>query len=197
MSCKARPRDNDDHDALEGIRREPAPEDRPQGHRSRSQHQNRFAAAYDVRRIVIMKKTYLTATLLALSAPLSARAADGVKVVAMLNTKVTSTGQPIMLPGGHVRVITSIYEIAPGAKLPEHKHIYPRYGYLMSGQLRVTNVETGTSTTFNPGDFIIESLGQWHTAKSIGADPIKLLVIDQVPKGQDNVVLRNRGAVTH
>jgi quercetin dioxygenase-like cupin family protein len=144
-----------------------------------------------------MKKTSLTATLFVLSAPLSAQAAGEVKVVPMLNAKVTSTGQPIVLPRGHVRVITSTYEIAPGAKLPEHKHIYPRYGYLMSGQLRVTNVETGTSTIFNPGDFIIESLGQWHTAESIGTDPIRLLVIDQVPKGQDNVVLRNRDDAAH
>lgn len=141
-----------------------------------------------------MKKIYLTAALLMLAAPLSAQAAEGVKVVPMLNTEVTSSGQPIMLPGGHVRVITSTYEIAPGAKLPEHKHIYPRYGYLMSGQLRITNVETGKSTTFNPGDFIIELLGQWHKAESIGTDPIKLLVIDQVPKGQDNTVLRDKDA---
>ena len=64
----------------------------------------------------------------------------------------------------------------------------------MSGQLRITNVETGKSTTLNPGDFIIESLGQWHKAESIGTDPIKLLVIDQVPKGQDNTVLRDKDA---
>jgi quercetin dioxygenase-like cupin family protein len=144
-----------------------------------------------------MNNIYITAALLMLAAPLSAQA-EGVKVDPMLNTDVTSTGQPIVLPRGHVRVITSIYEIAPGAKLPEHKHIYPRYGYLLSGQLRVTNVETGKSTTFNPGDFIIESLGQWHKAENIGTDPIKLLVIDQVPKGQDNVVLRNKdAAATH
>jgi quercetin dioxygenase-like cupin family protein len=144
-----------------------------------------------------MNKAYLTAALLMLAAPLPAQA-EGVKVDPMLNTEVTSSGQPIVLPRGHVRVITSTYEIAPGAKLPEHKHIYPRYGYLLSGQLRVTNVETGKSTTFNPGDFIIESIGQWHKAENIGTDPIKLLVIDQVPKGQDNVVLRNKdAAATH
>jgi quercetin dioxygenase-like cupin family protein len=141
-----------------------------------------------------MKKIYLTAALLTLAAPLSAQATEGVKVEPMLNTGVTSADQPIVLPRGHVRVITSIYEIAPGATLPEHKHIYPRYGYLMSGQLRITTVETGKSTTYNPGDFIIESLGQWHKAESIGTDPIKLLVIDQIPKGQDNVVLRNKDA---
>jgi quercetin dioxygenase-like cupin family protein len=138
-----------------------------------------------------MNRSYLAAVLLMLAAPLSAHAED-VKVVPMLNTEVTSSGQPIVLPHGHVRLITSTYEIAPGAKLPEHKHIYPRYGYLMSGELSITNLATGKTTAFHPGDFIVESLGQWHKAENTGTDPIKLLVIDQIPKGQTNVVLRNK-----
>jgi quercetin dioxygenase-like cupin family protein len=140
-----------------------------------------------------MNGTRVTTVLLMLAAPLAAQA-EGVKVEPISKTDVTSSGQPIVLPRGHVKVITSTYEIPPGAKLPVHKHNYPRYGYMLSGQLRVTNIKTGKSTTFNPGDFIIESLGQWHKAESIGTDPVKLLVIDQVPKGDDNVVLQNKGA---
>ena len=84
---------------------------------------------------------------------------------------------------------------SPGAKLPEHKHNYPRYGYLLSGELRITNIETGKSATYKPGDFIIESLGQWHKAENAGTEPIKLLVIDQVAKGQNNnTVLRKQHA---
>jgi quercetin dioxygenase-like cupin family protein len=67
---------------------------------------------------------------------------------------------------------------------------------LLSGELRITNIETGKSVTYKPGDFIIESLGQWHKAENVGTDPIKLLVIDQVAKGQDNnTVLRKQHAV--
>jgi quercetin dioxygenase-like cupin family protein len=132
-----------------------------------------------------MNKIRITAVLLMLAAPLSARA-EGVKVEPISKTDVTSSGQPIVLPQGHVKVITSTFEIPPGAKLPVHKHNNPRYGYMLSGQLRITNVETGKSTTFNAGDFIIESLGQWHKAESIGTDPVKLVVIDQVATGDDN-----------
>jgi quercetin dioxygenase-like cupin family protein len=140
-----------------------------------------------------MNRACITAVLLMLAAPLSAQA-EGVKVEPLSKTDVTSSGQPIELPRGHVTVITSTYEVPPGAKLPVHKHNYPRYGYMMSGQLRITNIATGKSTTFNPGDFIIESLGQWHKAESVGTDPVKLLVIDQVPKGENNTILQDKGA---
>jgi quercetin dioxygenase-like cupin family protein len=142
-----------------------------------------------------MNKTCITAVLLLLTAPLSAQA-EGVKIDPISKTEVTSSGQPIVLPRGHVNVITSTYEIPPGAKLPVHKHNYPRYGYMMSGQLRITNIATGKSTTFNPGDFIIESLGQWHKAESTGTDPVKLLVIDQVPKGENNTILQDKSAAS-
>jgi quercetin dioxygenase-like cupin family protein len=149
----------------------------------------------------VMNKICVTAVLLTLVAPLSAKADSvkvdppSVKVDPLLSTSVTSSGQPIVLPHGHVKVITSMYEVPPGAKLPEHKHNYPRYGYLLAGELRITNIETGKSVTYKPGDFIIESLGQWHKAENIGAEPIKLLVIDQVAKNQDNnTVLRKQHA---
>jgi quercetin dioxygenase-like cupin family protein len=161
-------------------------------------HSKRIIAARCAGRNSIMNKTCITAVLLIFAAPLSAQA-EGVKVEPISKTDVTSSGQPIVLPRGHIKVITSTYEIPPGAKLPVHKHNYPRYGYMLSGQLRVTNIKTGKSTTFNPGDFIIESLGQWHKAESIGTDPVKLLVIDQVAKsdkGDNNVVLRNKSAAS-
>jgi quercetin dioxygenase-like cupin family protein len=129
--------------------------------------------------------------LLAISLPASAQS---VKVDPLLSTEVTDSGQPIVLPRGDAEVVTSMYEIPAGAKLPEHKHIYQRYGYLLSGQLRITNTETGKSVDFKPGDFIVESRNQWHKAENTGTEPIKLLVIDQVKPGQNNTVLRKQDA---
>lgn len=110
-----------------------------------------------------------TAVLLMLATPLSAKA-DPVKVSPLLT--VTASGKPIVLPQSNIQLIVSNYEIPRGAKLPEHKHIYERYGYLLSWQLRITNTETGKSADYKPGDFIVESLGQWHKAQNIGAGPI-------------------------
>jgi quercetin dioxygenase-like cupin family protein len=130
--------------------------------------------------------------LVVLATPWSAKA-DPVTVNPLLTTSVTASGQPIVLPQGDVQLITSIYEIPQGAKLPEHEHNSQRYGYLLAGQLRVTNTETGESKEYKPGDFIVESRGQWHRAENIGTEPIKLLVIDQIKPGESTVVLRHSG----
>jgi quercetin dioxygenase-like cupin family protein len=140
-----------------------------------------------------MNHLCITSALLVLAMPLSAKA-DSVTVNPLLTTSVTASGQPIVLPQGNVQLIASMYEIAPGAKLPEHEHNSQRYGYLLAGQLRITNTETGKSQEYKPGDFIVESRGQWHKAENIGAEPIKLLVIDQINPGESTVVLRHPSA---
>jgi quercetin dioxygenase-like cupin family protein len=140
-----------------------------------------------------MNHLCIASALLVLATPLSAKA-ESVTVNPLLTTSVTSSGQPIVLPQGNVQLITSMYEIPPGAKLPEHEHNSQRYGYLLAGQLRITNTETGKSQEYRPGDFIVESRGQWHKAENIGVEPIKLLVIDQIKPGESTVVLRQPGA---
>jgi quercetin dioxygenase-like cupin family protein len=123
-------------------------------------------------------------------APLQAQERKAVAVTELLSTGVTSSGQPIVLPQKDPQIVVSIYDVAPNARLPVHKHPYPRYGYVLSGELQVTNMETGRSDTYKPGDFILESVGQWHTGANIGGKPLKLLVIDIVEKGQTNTVIR-------
>jgi quercetin dioxygenase-like cupin family protein len=116
--------------------------------------------------------------------------ADRVVITHVLTTSVTSSGQPISLPAGKVAVSVVVYEIKSRAMLPEHKHFYPRYGYVMSGRVRITNTSTGHAEIYRAGDFIIEALGQWHYAENIGEDVVKLLVIDQTDGTSDNVILR-------
>jgi quercetin dioxygenase-like cupin family protein len=115
--------------------------------------------------------------------------AKDVTVTELLSTAVTSSGQPIVLPQKDAQIIVSTYDVVPGASLPVHKHPHPRYAYVLSGNLRVTNVETGKKDIYKPGDFILESVEQWHTGANIGSEPVKLLVIDIVEKGQTNTVL--------
>jgi hypothetical protein len=57
--------------------------------------------------------------------------------------------------------------------LPEHKHPFPRYAYVLAGALRV------------------EAIDQWHRGTSLDNGPVKLLVIDQVPGDVPNTVMRN------
>jgi quercetin dioxygenase-like cupin family protein len=137
-----------------------------------------------------MKLVYLLASFVVLFAShLQAQELTGVTVTQLLSTTVTASGQPIVLPHKNAQIVASIFAVAPGAALPVHKHPYPRYAYVLSGNLRVTNKDTGQSDTYKPGDFIVEAVGQWHTGANIGEEPVKLLVIDIVEQGQTNTVL--------
>jgi quercetin dioxygenase-like cupin family protein len=136
-----------------------------------------------------MKFVWLAAGFFALFiSPLQAQERKDVTVTQLLSTTVTSSGQPIVLPQKDAQIVVSTYDVVPGATLPVHKHPYPRYAYVLSGHLRVTNSDTGRSNTYKTGDFILESVGQWHTGANIGDEPVKLLVIDMVERGQTNTL---------
>jgi quercetin dioxygenase-like cupin family protein len=135
-----------------------------------------------------MKPMLIVPGLMLLAAPLHAEGQVVVKPV--LSTTVTSSGQPIVLPQKDAQVVVSTYEIAAGAALPEHKHPFPRYGYVLAGTLRVINDETGKTEDYKTGDFILESVGQWHRGINTGLDTLKLLVIDIAEKGQPTVELK-------
>ena len=143
-----------------------------------------------------MRKFLTVAALLAICASFTAAhaldsgAAAPVVVTLVKTTAVTSTGQPLILPQRNVEVSASVYDIAPGATLPVHKHPFARYAYVLAGTLQVTNVDTGKSDVFKTGDFIVEMIDQWHRGSNIGADPVKLVVIDQIEAGTQATVLK-------
>ena len=116
--------------------------------------------------------------------------AAAVEVKEILSTTVTAGGQPLVLPTGTVRLIASTYVIPKAAALPVHKHPFPRYAYVLAGTIKVTNADTGKSDTFKTGDFIVEMVDQWHQGSNIGADPVKLLVIDQIEAGAQATILK-------
>ena len=137
-----------------------------------------------------MKLVYLLASFVLLFAShLQAQELTGVTLTQLLSTTVTASRQPIVLPQKNTQIVASIFDIARGAALPVHKHPYPRHAYVLSGNLRVTNKDTGQSDTYKSGDFIVEAVGQWHAGTNIGEEPVKLLVIDIVEQGQTNTVL--------
>ena len=140
-----------------------------------------------------MRTLFLAAILAIL--PLHASFAETAPVVVkpVLSTTTTASGQPIALPKQNAQVLVSTYDIAPGAKLPVHKHPYPRYAYVLAGTLQVTDQATGKIYDYRPGQFIVEVLGSWHFGENAGTDPVRLLVIDQVEEGQANTILEPPG----
>ena len=47
-----------------------------------------------------------------------------------------------------------------------------------------------SSRTYHAGDMVVESVGRWHYGENVGTVPVRLLVIDQVPRGRATTVLR-------
>ncbi|MGH6768338.1 MAG: cupin domain-containing protein [Xanthobacteraceae bacterium] len=108
----------------------------------------------------------------------------------LFSTTTTASGEPITLPRGKVEVIAWMYEIPVGARLPVHMHPYARYAYVLAGSLRVADAENTRTWDYKAGDFIVEMIGAWHYGTNTGAEPVRLLVIDQVEVGASNTVVR-------
>jgi quercetin dioxygenase-like cupin family protein len=116
--------------------------------------------------------------------------ATAVEVREILSTTVTAGGQPIVLPTGTVRLIASTYVIPKDVALPVHKHPFARYAYVLAGRLTVTDDENGREFAYGPGDLVVELIGRWHSGRNTGDEPVRLLVIDQVPDGEKSTILR-------
>ncbi|MBI2255377.1 MAG: cupin domain-containing protein [Proteobacteria bacterium] len=114
--------------------------------------------------------------------------AKPITVTPIMVTQATASGQPIVLPQGEIELTAATYNIAPGAVLPEHKHPYPRYAYVVAGTIAVANLETGKTVTYHAGDVIVEAVDQWHKGSNVGTDAVKLIVYDFAPKGAQNMV---------
>lgn len=119
----------------------------------------------------------------------AACAGGGAVVTPVAKLIRTVTGQPIRLPAGDAQVSACTYDIPPGAKLSVHKHPYPRFAYILAGDLRV-RLADGRSFDYHPGEFIAEVVDAWHHGETLGAAPVRLLVIDATPPGAGNVVAR-------
>ncbi len=134
---------------------------------------------------------FRTVLLVSLAAAASAALAQGAPVSTPRGSfTATNSGQPIIPPAGPVQVTVQTVTFAAGAILPAHRHPHTRYGYVMSGRIRVDNLDTGQSEVFTAGQPIIEALGQWHSGTAL--EPTTLLVIDQVPPGQGNIEMKPR-----
>jgi quercetin dioxygenase-like cupin family protein len=133
----------------------------------------------------------LVALLLALVSRVDAQEATAkVRASRIFAATTTANGQPIILPKANVEVVVWMYDIPAGARLPVHKHPSQRYAYVLSGTLQVTDVESARTFEYKPGDFIVEIVDGWHYGTNNGKESVRLLVIDQVEKGQANTILR-------
>jgi quercetin dioxygenase-like cupin family protein len=120
--------------------------------------------------------------------------ASAATVTPILRTGRTMSGQPLKLPQGGAEMAAVTVDIPAGQALPVHKHPWSRLFYVERGTLRVTNHDTGMSMDFKAGQAGAEAVGQWHSGSAVGDGPVRLIVIDLVPPGVNNTIMRPAGA---
>ncbi len=112
----------------------------------------------------------------------------GVTVVE--RASATVTGQPLGMPPTPFETVISVTELPPGGVLPMHKHPWPRYVYIDRGRLSVRYEAANLTREFGAGEGVVEAIDQWHEGRVLGTEPVRLIVLDQLPLGATNVVAR-------
>ncbi len=138
----------------------------------------------------MVRATYFPGLLLAICGTATSQEAQAPRTTILNRATTTITGQPLVMPGPTVEVVIARTEIPAGGVLPMHRHPWPRYAIVELGRLRVRYAETGLVREFGPGEAVIEAIDQWHEAQVVGAEPVRIIVIDHVPPGETNLVRR-------
>jgi quercetin dioxygenase-like cupin family protein len=113
-------------------------------------------------------------------APAPAAAADPVQT----RYRETISGQPLNRPPDPFELLVTRASFPKGHVISCHRHTWPRYVYLQTGRLRVTNQETRQVSEFKAGDVVVEAIGQWHHGDVLEA--LTLVAMEQVPPGAQN-----------
>ena len=99
-----------------------------------------------------------------------------VQVTPLLKTTTTSAGQPIAYPQIiDPEVAVLLVEIPPGTETGWHKHPFPCYAYILSGELSV-DFEGGQTNHFTAGQAFAEGVNLRHNGKNIGTEPVRLVL---------------------
>lgn len=112
-------------------------------------------------------------------------------VTPILRTRRTISDQPLKLPQGEAEMDSVAVDIPAGRALPIHKHPWSRFFYVERGTLRVVNHDTGASMDFKAGQVQAEAVGEWHEGRAVGDGPVRVIVIDLVPPGVNNTIMKS------
>lgn len=110
---------------------------------------------------------------------------------AIARTATTISGQPLKLPQGAAEVVAAIVEIPAGGATTIHQHPWSRFVYVERGPVRIINHDTGEATDLKTGEFFPEVIAQWHEGRATGTETARLLVVDLVPPGVNNTVMKD------
>ena len=115
---------------------------------------------------------------------------SGAVITPIIRTAQTISGQPLKLPPAPAEMIAVSVDIPAGAALAIHQHPWSRFFYVERGTLRVINHDTGASQEFTAGQVQAEAVGEWHEGRAVGNGPVRVIVIDLVPPGATNTIIK-------
>jgi quercetin dioxygenase-like cupin family protein len=128
--------------------------------------------------------------LITLVASVCAQSDDGqgykkqVQVTPLLRATITSAGQPIVYPMSEDPGVTAILvEIPAGAETGWHKHPFPCYAYILSGEIFV-DVQGGTTNHFMAGQAFAESVNMFYNGRNPRLEPVRLVMFVTGEKGE-------------
>ena len=108
----------------------------------------------------------------------------------IVRTAKTLSGQPLRLPQGKAELVASAVDIPGGGQTTIHRHPWSRFVYVERGPLRITNLDTGTVDELQTGQVFAEVVAQWHQGRATGPHGARVVVLDLVPPGATNMVMR-------
>ena len=106
-----------------------------------------------------------------------------VKVSTVLKTQTSWDGQPLQYPAGEAEVTGMLIEIAPGGETGWHLHPVPSFGMVLQGILEVS-LKDGRKKRMKTGDALAEVVNTAHNGRSVGTEPVKLVVFYAGSKDQ-------------
>jgi quercetin dioxygenase-like cupin family protein len=124
---------------------------------------------------------------IAAAAALIAAAGAGAQTRTIVETDKTVAGQPIVAPDGPLKVVATRTVLAAGAEIPTHLHLWARYVYVETGEVKLTLTGSGETRTFRAGEMIVEPIGKWHSGV-VTRGPAALVAVEQVPPGRCNTI---------
>ena len=135
-----------------------------------------------------MNKSARSLIPIVLLASADASGAEGFRATEVMKGAVTILGQSIRYPAtANPEVTAMLVELAPGGASDRHQHPIPPYIQVLQGTLTV-EFDDGSRQSFEAGRGFLEVVDTWHTARNLGQDPVKFLVVFMGEQGKLNFV---------
>ena len=96
----------------------------------------------------------------------------GLKLMPILETTTTFTGQPIRFPQGENQLVAVLAEVGPGGQVGRQMHPVPLFVYMLEGTLTIEMEVHGTHA-FQAGQGFAEVTHTWHNGRNLGDKPAR------------------------